>query len=104
MIILVLSRLHFASPIISFVQTITKRLMSTKTKYIESGKTMQNLNAIIFKENAHAGLATKAKFLFPGLGFAAGYKVLQRTYKFGGQMTVSGQQAEHAKRRSMIHV
>ena len=23
--------------------------------------------------------------LFPGLGFAAGYKILQRVYKFGGQ-------------------
>lgn len=31
------------------------------------------------------GLVTKWKSMFPGLGFAAGYKVAQRTYKFGGQ-------------------
>jgi ABC-type sugar transport system substrate-binding protein len=26
-----------------------------------------------------------AQSLFPGLGFGAGYKILQRVYKFGGQ-------------------
>jgi hypothetical protein len=65
------------------VDTITKRLMSTKTKYIQPGQTAQNLNQIIFKGSAQAGVLTKAVSLFPGLGFAAGYKILQRTYKFG---------------------
>ncbi len=27
--------------------------------------------------------------LFPGLGFAAGYKIMQRIYKFGGQPYVN---------------
>lgn len=38
----------------------------------------------------------KATSLFPGLGFAAGYKVLQRTYKFGGQPFVNDQINTHA--------
>jgi hypothetical protein len=40
---------------------------------------------VIFKDKA--GVSTSKKFfsLFPGLGYAAGYKVLQRIYKFGGQ-------------------
>jgi hypothetical protein len=71
------------------VDTITKRLMSTKTKYIVPGQTVHNLNNIIFKNQCNAGVLTKAVSLFPGLGFAAGYKVLQRTYKFGGQPFVN---------------
>jgi len=67
------------------VDTVTKRLMSNKTKYIQPGQTASNLNQIIFKSSAQAGVLTKAVSLFPGLGFAAGYKVLQRTYKFGLQ-------------------
>jgi len=71
------------------VDTITKRLMSTKTKYIVPGQTASNLNQIIFRQHVDAGALTKVKSLFPGLGFAAGYKVLQRTYKFGGQPFVN---------------
>ena len=48
-------------------------------------------NMIIFKNTANAGVMTKAVSLFPGLGFAAGYKILQRTYKFGGQPFVNDQ-------------
>lgn len=33
------------------------------------------LNQVIFKETAAAGLGTKFFSLFPGLGYAAGYKV-----------------------------
>jgi len=73
------------------VDTVTKRLMSSKTKYIEPGRTAANLNMIIFKKQAQAGMLSKAASLFPGLGFAAGYKVLQRTYKFGGQPFVNDQ-------------
>lgn len=101
------------------VDTITKRLMSNKQKYVVPGQTAQNLsesssarsqsqlssprqrlnrrphvslslvrcvlsNLIIFKHSANAGVMTKAVSLFPGLGFAAGYKILQRTYKVSG--------------------
>jgi len=44
-----------------------------------------NLSSIIFREHATAPIARKMLSLFPGLGYAAGYKVAQRIYKFGGQ-------------------
>lgn len=43
------------------------------------------LKTVIFKEYASAGAGSKFLSLFPGLGYAAGYKVLQRVYKYGGQ-------------------
>lgn len=43
------------------------------------------LNQVIFKDQAHATAGRKFTSLFPGLGYAAGYKVLQRIYKYGGQ-------------------
>jgi hypothetical protein len=54
-----------------------------------NNKTTLPLNDVIFKHAADAPLFTKYKSLFPGIGFAAGYKVLQRIYKFGGQPIVS---------------
>jgi hypothetical protein len=47
--------------------------------------TMSALSPIIFREHAAAPLAKRFMSLFPGLGYAAGYKVAQRVYKFGGQ-------------------
>ena len=44
-----------------------------------------SLSSIIFKEYATASLGRKLLSLFPGLGYAAGYKVTQRIYKYGGQ-------------------
>jgi hypothetical protein len=44
-----------------------------------------SLSSIIFREHATAPLAKRFMSLFPGLGYAAGYKVAQRVYKFGGQ-------------------
>jgi hypothetical protein len=60
------------------------------------------LSSVIFKDKAAAPVGTKFFSLFPGLGYAAGYKVsltlgmharttsngwqvLQRVYKYGGQ-------------------
>jgi hypothetical protein len=43
------------------------------------------LNSILFRDQAAASFGKKALSLFPGLGYAAGYKVSQRIYKFGGQ-------------------
>jgi len=62
------------------VDTIAKRLMSNKAKVSFSA-----LNSIIFRDQAAASFGKKALSLFPGLGYAAGYKVSQRIYKFGGQ-------------------
>jgi hypothetical protein len=41
------------------------------------------------KDAAAKGSLTKYMSLFPGLGFAAGYKIMQRIYKFGGQPFVN---------------
>ncbi|KAA1478392.1 mitochondrial carrier protein [Dentipellis sp. KUC8613] len=62
------------------VDTIAKRLMSNKGKV-----SFSSLSTIIFREHATAPLGRKMLSLFPGLGYAAGYKVSQRIYKFGGQ-------------------
>ena len=43
------------------------------------------LSPIIFRDASSAPIARKFLSLFPGLGYAAGYKVAQRVYKFGGQ-------------------
>ena len=43
------------------------------------------LNSIIFKSAAASPIHQKFLSLFPGLGYAAGYKIAQRIYKFGGQ-------------------
>ena len=37
--------------------------------------TISQLNAVIFKDKATAGLGRKLTSLFPGIGYAAGYKV-----------------------------
>ncbi|TVY44748.1 Mitochondrial GTP/GDP carrier protein, partial [Lachnellula occidentalis] len=63
------------------VDTIAKRLMSNHGKIASAAQ----LNTVIFKEKATAPAGRKFISLFPGLGYAAGYKVLQRIYKYGGQ-------------------
>ncbi|KAJ6455977.1 mitochondrial carrier domain-containing protein [Mycena vitilis] len=62
------------------VDTVAKRLMSNKAK-ISWG----TAGPIIFRDHATASIPKKFLSLFPGLGYAAGYKVAQRVYKFGGQ-------------------
>ncbi|KLU81577.1 hypothetical protein MAPG_00662 [Magnaporthiopsis poae ATCC 64411] len=63
------------------VDTIAKRLMSNETRV----SSLSQLNQVIFKDKASAPAGRKFFSLFPGLGYAAGYKVLQRIYKYGGQ-------------------
>lgn len=63
------------------VDTIAKRLMSNESRV----NTVAKFNAVIFKDKANASAGKKFVSLFPGLGYAAGYKVLQRIYKYGGQ-------------------
>lgn len=60
------------------VDTLAKRLMSNKSSSL-------SFNQIVFKNHADATIGNKFLSLFPGLGYAAGYKILQRIYKFGGQ-------------------
>ncbi|CAF9935183.1 MAG: hypothetical protein HETSPECPRED_009691 [Heterodermia speciosa] len=61
------------------VDTTAKRLMSNQ------GKAVSRLNEVVFRDKAGATIGKKFTSLFPGLGYAAGYKVLQRIYKYGGQ-------------------
>ncbi|KAL4900029.1 hypothetical protein BDW74DRAFT_162556 [Aspergillus multicolor] len=63
------------------IDTTTKRLMSNQTRITSSIE----FNKVVFKEYANAPVGRKFTSLFPGLGYAAGYKVLQRIYKYGGQ-------------------
>jgi hypothetical protein len=62
------------------VDTIAKRLMSNKAKASANA-----LSSIIFREHATSTYGRRLLSLFPGLGYAAGYKIAQRIYKFGGQ-------------------
>ncbi|KAL8648234.1 MAG: hypothetical protein Q9210_005111 [Variospora velana] len=73
------------------VDTIAKRLMSNYGKVSSASQ----LNKIIFKDKADAAISRKFTSLFPGLGYAAGYKVLQRIYKYGGQPFVRDYLALH---------
>ncbi len=54
-------------------------------------------NKVIFKDAADAAFLKKYASLFPGLGFAAGYKIMQRVYKFGGQPFVNEFLNQHYK-------
>ncbi|KAF2722119.1 mitochondrial carrier [Polychaeton citri CBS 116435] len=63
------------------VDTIAKRLMSNQGKITGSAQ----LNSVIFKSTADETVVRRFFSLFPGLGYAAAYKILQRVYKYGGQ-------------------
>lgn len=74
------------------VDTIAKRLMTLETNIIanKAGETtLGNLNKAIFQKQADATILKRYGSLFPGIGYGAGYKVLQRVYKFGGQPFVN---------------
>ena len=58
------------------VDTVSKRLMSNQTKITSAGQ----LNSVIFREHAQKALGGRLLTLFPGLGYAAVYKILQRVY------------------------
>lgn len=73
------------------VDTVAKRLMSTETNIVVMGSassTALNLNQAVFKESYNKNPLSKVGSLFPGIGFGAVYKILQRVYKFGGQPVV----------------
>lgn len=74
------------------VDTVAKRLMSNKDKSL-------SMSAVVFKDKASASVGTRFLSLFPGLGYAAGYKVLQRVYKFGGQPYFNDYLTTHHKKQ-----
>mmetsp|Transcript_38763 Transcript_38763/g.78163 ORF Transcript_38763/g.78163 Transcript_38763/m.78163 type:complete len:319 (+) Transcript_38763:62-1018(+) len=70
------------------VDTVAKRLMMSHEQLIiagDSSASFANLNATVFQKSSHEGVFAKWQSLFPGLGYGAGYKIMQRVYKFGGQ-------------------
>lgn len=73
------------------VDTIAKRLMSNQGRITSSTQ----LNTVIFKNASSAALPQRLVSLFPGLGYAASYKVLQRVYKYGGQPFVRDYLTKH---------
>ncbi|MCJ1368405.1 hypothetical protein MMC16_007547 [Acarospora aff. strigata] len=92
------------------VDTIAKRLMSNQGKVSFSSSAMlrdvlltrahqitsyPNLKTVIFKQYAAESAGRRFISLFPGLGYAAGYKILQRIYKYGGQPFVRDYLALH---------
>lgn len=73
------------------VDTVAKRLMSTESRLVVIGSgstTAYNLNHAIFRESYNKNPFAKIGSLFPGIGFGAAYKIVQRVYKFGGQPVV----------------
>lgn len=62
------------------VDTVAKRLMNNKEQFSSA-----NWKKVIFQEKAELDALSKAKSLFPGIGYGAVYKISQRVYKFGGQ-------------------
>uniref|UniRef100_A0AAV1UMA9 Mitochondrial carrier n=1 Tax=Peronospora matthiolae TaxID=2874970 RepID=A0AAV1UMA9_9STRA len=67
------------------VDTIAKRLMTNK----EPIHGLTGFSNVVFRDAYDKPLLARYRSLFPGLGFAAGYKVSQRIYKFGGQPVVN---------------
>lgn len=67
------------------VDTTSKRLMSNHTRV----RSLTQLNSVIFREKCSKPFGERLLSLFPGLGYATSYKVLQRVYKYGGQPFVN---------------
>jgi len=65
------------------MDTVAKRLMSNR------GALRGNVGEVVFREAANKSALQKWASLFPGVGFGAAYKILQRVYKFGGQPFVA---------------
>lgn len=82
------------------VDTIAKRLMNNPVTIRQPGMSsamaLEGYSRVIFRE-AHSETSMLRKYtsLFPGLSFAASYKILQRVYKFGGQPFVREAMTTH---------
>ena len=79
--------------------------------YAMQVNSLTRLNAVVFKDKAGASISSRFISLFPGLGYAAAYKVgliysglvhridiwkiMQRIYKYGGQPFVRDYLAKH---------
>jgi len=81
------------------VDTVAKRLMSnTKTVFGEGvafKDGLGNLSRVVFGKSYELGFFGRWKSLFPGVSFGAAYKILQRTYKYGGQPILKDWMKKH---------
>lgn len=66
------------------IDTLTKRTMYNKEKISK-----KNLSQILFKEYSDKNILDKYKSLYAGAKFGMFYKILQRTYKYGGQSVLN---------------
>ena len=66
------------------IDTLTKRTMYNKEKM-----SRKNLSQILFKEYSDKNILDKYKSLYTGAKFGMFYKILQRTYKYGGQSVLN---------------
>lgn len=73
------------------VDTTAKRLMSNYGRVTS----LTQLNQIVFRDAANASIGKRFLSMFPGLGYAAAYKILQRVYKYGGQPFARDYLAKH---------
>jgi hypothetical protein len=80
------------------VDTVAKRLMSNKKVFAapdgvsftqRMSLQFSFLRPVVFREAAEQGAFRRVLSLYPGLDFAAWYKISQRVYKFGGQPVVN---------------
>lgn len=72
------------------VDTVAKRLMAhdaaVRTPGMSFSAAMSGYSRVALRDAyGHPSLLARYTSLFPGLSFAAAYKILQRVYKFGGQ-------------------
>lgn len=73
------------------VDTIAKRLMYNQSRITSASQ----LNPVIFKNHTGEPFGRRFFTLFPGLGYAATYKVLQRVHKYGSQPFVRDYLSKH---------
>ena len=89
--------------------TVARRLMTNINKLCATSSiayqytnlqvtSIHDLSNVIFCDASEKPLIQRYRSSFPGLGFAAGYKVSQRIYKFGGQPIVKDYMANHHKK------
>lgn len=82
------------------VDTVAKRLMANdmvvRTPGMSLSAAMSGYSRVALRDAYdHPSLFARYTSLFPGLSFAAAYKILQRVYKFGGQPVATDFMTSH---------
>lgn len=80
------------------VDTISKRLM-----YNTNNINRLNYSHVLFKDHHDSTFINRYKSLYTGAKFALGYKILQRTYKYGGQSILYDYMDKFSNNKSLNH-